>query len=347
MGLVDPQNLRAFKALWRRAPLWQFCMMSAALGTLLCVTIPLSHPPSISPPPAKLLDDGNYTGTGAGHLASAPPRPSAPPDLAAPGTVKPLPPTAPPPTQHTVQTASLSMVKAGQDDAKPNASGLSDELMGRRFKHALRVAGFDVELPAGEWIMLANQGLKTPQAAGSSYFLARVEHQRLAGVVRVFALRSNDKAAGELIPIKGCKADDANFLLVSTDDALPDGNHGCWNMSNFFTPPLQQWADRSNKILPLDRAAAGDMSAKGITYPQDFVAVKFGRSEAWGLLEVSYLFSPEVDGIQSTNALSYRDSDWHASNKRKTPAQIAYLDKIKLWGATHWPTFKQHFQEAQ
>ncbi len=93
---------------------------------------------------------------------------------------------------------------------------------------------------------------------------------------------------------------------------LPKGHHqACWTIRNsVFATPWSKWADRAVKIVSLDRAAAGDMTAKGVTFPQDFMGLTFTRTEKWGLLEVMYLFSPDADGISSNTALAVGEADW-------------------------------------
>jgi hypothetical protein len=107
-----------------------------------------------------------------------------------------------------------------------------------------------------------------------------------------------------------------------------------------------RWADRAVRISAIDRAAAGDMSAKGVTYPQDFVVSTFTRTEKWGLLEVMYLFSPDAEGISSRVALSVTDTDWTPANVSRYPEKVAYIDKQKAWGMAFWPKFKTAFDEA-
>ena len=118
-------------------------------------------------------------------------------------------------------------------------------------------------------------------------------------------------------------------------------------MSNYFTTPWQQWADRAIRLDGLDRAAAGDMTAKGITYPQDFVAVRFSRSEKWGFLDATYLFDPELEGLSSSTALSFRDSEWHTTNISHFPDKVAYVEKTKMWATNFWLKFQEVFAASE
>jgi len=306
--------MNAFKALWRRAPLWQLCFLLAGIGTLLCALLPFY--PSASPlkPPAKLLDDGNYIShvrSGQGSNASK--------------------------SSSQVQASSLSLATMGTTDIPAE----------RHLSGSVRVIGFNIKLPTGDWVLLANQAIKLPQSSGMTYFLGKVEGKRLIGGVRLFAIRSNDSASAELTPLRGCQPDDAGLIHVDVDPAFPGGSRGCWTMSNLFTSDFQHWADRAVNMPSIDRAAAGELAAKGISYPQDLISVRMARSEPWGLLDVYYLFSPDAEGIRSTPAISYRDSDWHASNRKRTPEQEAYVEKVKRWGVTHWGKFKHDFMDSR
>jgi len=123
----------------------------------------------------------------------------------------------------------------------------------------------------------------------------------------------------------------------------PNGHQACWTIRNVYTTPWMRWADRSLKLQSIDRAAAGAMTADGVTFPQDFVSVTFTRTEQWGLLEVMYLFSPESEGITSNTVLTVGESDWTPANTAKYPEKLAYVDKIKSWGIEFWPAFKGAF----
>ena len=139
-------------------------------------------------------------------------------------------------------------------------------------------------------------------------------------------------------------------IFVLTTNAATEVLHelagkyaACWTIRTIYATGWSRWGDRAVKLSAIDRAAAGDMSATGITYPQDFISVQFTRTEAWGLLEVMYLFSPEVEHITSHTVLSINESDWTPANLSRYPEKVAYIDKMKAWGKAFWPQFKQAF----
>jgi hypothetical protein len=130
------------------------------------------------------------------------------------------------------------------------------------------------------------------------------------------------------------------------DQMVSHGHQACWTIRTVYATPWSQWADRAVKLATLDRAAAGDMTAKGVTYPQDFLALTFTRTETWGLLEVMYLFSPDAEGLKSNSVLSLSESDWTPAHIGRYPDKVAYVEKMKAWGTTFWPRFKLAFDAA-
>jgi len=89
------------------------------------------------------------------------------------------------------------------------------------------------------------------------------------------------------------------------------------------------------------------MQAKGVTYPQDFVALTFTRTETWGLVEVMYLFSPETEGISSHSVLSVNETDWTPANISQYPEKVRYVEKLKGWAEVFWPRFKAAFAQGE
>lgn len=97
---------------------------------------------------------------------------------------------------------------------------------------------------------------------------------------------------------------------------------------------------------PLDRAAGGDLTAKGVSFPQDLLSVRFTRSTKTGFLEAAYMFSPDAAGITSHIAPSVMDSDWTAANIQHYPDKLAFQAKMKTWGEMFWPRFKAAFAQG-
>jgi hypothetical protein len=227
--------------------------------------------------------------------------------------------------------------------AKEDPSDVDRALLGRTYRQSITVDGFNVPLPPGQWAVLANGDARPQGAAGVAYFLGHIEHKRLVGAIRLFAAHSNEQPGAGFSAANGCTSGNPNVNHLVIEEVTPHGHQACWLINNFFTPPMQRWKDPAVKIDGLDRAAARHLAAMGVSYPQDLVFARFTRAETWGLLEVSYLFDPELNGIDSDTALSARDSNWHAPNVGVFPDKVAYLAKIRNWGDGFWPKFKLAF----
>lgn len=340
---VAESAIRTFRRLWKRAPLWRFTGLSAALLTLLFLLFAPGHRTPASAPETQ----ASYTPQ---------PKPSVPaplPSVAATST--PQAPTQPaavakapqPPAKvasQTVQTASLSLATPDNTHTK---EGLDNALAGRHFNGSLRVGGFNVPLPAGDWLLLANMPFKSTTAKGELLYLGQIKNRRLTGAIRITAGRSTDEPGAGFRAAPGCLDHSEGNNYVSAESVEAFGHQACWIINHMFMSPMESWADRSKKIDPLERAAAGDLAAKGVSYPQDMVTVRFTRAETWGLLETRYIFSPEDEHITSTNVAAYVDSDWQPGTISRFPEKLAYVEKLKRWATDFWPRFKTAFDEGK
>ena len=350
------------QSLWKRAPLWRACVATSLLLSVAVVCFPPHWRSTDTKPLPPMPEAATYVPPQNAAVANTAPAVAATtsgkPALAvtaqasAPAVPKQLRKAAQVPSVNTVASTGATLntpTNAQIALAVPNAaatkdpSGLDSAMLGRTYSRSIAVEGFNVPLPPGQWAMLANSGIHLRGATGMAYFLGRIEHKKLVGAIRLFALRSIEQPGDGFPAANGCTSGNADLDYLALDSVTAYDHQACWLINNFFTPPLQQWADRAVKIASLDRAAAGDLAAKGVSYPQDFLGVRFTRAEKWGLLEAMYLFDPELDGISSDTVLSARESDWHGPNVGRFPDKAAYVAKMRSWGENFWPTFQQAF----
>jgi hypothetical protein len=336
-----------FKALWNRAPIWRLFLLSAILLTLLFALFP-PNPAELAKTPSVATPTSATYQSRVSPSVTAPPPP--PPTVTAEndtpksrprGTVA---PTVTPPV--TPQTATLTMVTAGPAKSR-NESGLDAALLGLLYHDAVTIDGFTIPLPPGAWASLAHSTITQQSLTGDAHFLGQIRNKRVVGVIRVFAARSNDRPGAGFNEVKSCTEVNPGRTFVAIDDEMvPHGHQACWTIRDVYATPWSRWADRAVKLSSIDRAAAGDMTAKGVTFPQDFISLTFTRTETWGLLEVGYLFSPESEGITSNVVLSVSETDWTPANISRYPDKVAYIDKLKAWGTAFWPKFKASFAAA-
>jgi hypothetical protein len=352
MNAVRPVSFFATAStIWRRAPAWRMLVLTASLATLLFI---LFGRPSRAAHRESLaaLEKATYASMAA---ASPPPAsaiaatvPAVPPAAIAKVAAAPASVAAPalPPPALAPRTATLAMVTANPD-TKDDPSGLDPALRGRAYTGVARINGYDVPLPEGDWITLANSTVNLPTAGGETFFLGQVRNKRLVGALRIFAIRSKSLPGDGFNEAKSCSEINPYRIASVIDEPLvPHGHQACWTIRNVYSEGFSRWGDRAAHMSSLDRAAGGDMAAKGVTYPQDMISLTFTRTETWGLLEVGYLFSPEAAGIHSTTVLSVSDSDWTAQNLAHEGDKAAYIDKLKAWGDAQWPRFKAAFAKG-
>lgn len=340
MNIAAPtSHLAAAASLWRRAPLWRFTVLCAALLLLLVLLFP--------PRPARTPQRSAASAPEASY--APPPRSEvAPPEAAPQGSRAQRPAIAPAAAapRQTAAPAHVSLATPGSPAA--SAAGIDTALIGRTYQHELLMDGFKVPLPPGDWAILASFDIwvkQRPQDKGMTYFLGRIENKQLVGAMHVNALRSPADAPTGFDTVKLCTNTDNAY---TNNEAVEAFDHqACWAIHSYFTPPWQQWGDKATSLEGVVRAAAGDLAAKGVTYPQDLVSVHFFRAEKWGLLNVSYMFSPAQDGIQSNLVPTFRDSDWFGQNVQRYPEKVAYINKLKQWGDSFWPRFEAAFDSGR
>jgi hypothetical protein len=313
------------QSLWKRAPLWRFSLMSASLLTLLFALFP--------PAPPQPGDDSLQQPYPT--AASYTPQATAGPDL--PSQQNPATTAA-----NAPKTADLSLATPGsaESDSIREETGIDPAVLGHLYSGSLKMGGYDVSLPAGHWIMLASLKMNGPKASGMAYFLGRVKHKRLIAGLVVHAVRAKpDEEMGLLRNMKAMKP-----LFKSPECVSEDAPHACWILYGLFTSQWEQWGNRNVKMDNLTRAAVGSMTAKGISYPQDLIIVQFMRGEKWGFLEALYSFNPEADHIVTSDAASTADTEWAPVNIKHYPEKVAYIEKLKQWGASFWPHFNEAFE---
>jgi hypothetical protein len=328
--------------LWRRAPLWRLAVLSAVFLSLLFLLFPesqtgrrVSEPlASYAPPAATPIPTAPATPLPAQPQAPGARLPSAPasPSLAVSAPLAHAP--GPPSTGALTMTAPTVSTTAS---APPGDTAA----MGQTYTGSIRTDGYTVPLPPGSWTVIVDQtskvSIRDGAGSGRQLYLAKILNHELTGVVRILALR---RTAGTLVDMNEASLPPAKCEPVKPDDP------GHWKCAAVIYHYLGHWAafdDRAARLTSGERAAGGELTAKGITIPQDFLSVLMFRSEAWGALETEYMFSPSAEGIRSNPTSSSQDSDWAGDKASATPRRAAYTKKIGAWGTAVYPSFKAAF----
>jgi hypothetical protein len=358
----------AWRKLWARAPLWRSAVLLATVATALFVRL---APDAGHSQRAAASDDlqavATYTAQASPKAEptpqptpAAPTAPTAPAAPAAPAAQDQARTTAPAPEAPVAQARRPEPARTRQAApeaprevplalSRPAGPAYTDPAqgtgakapMGKVFRDTFEVDGRRLPLPPGNWTVLSDIRGNRPDQTVASYFLGRIERQRLAGAIVIQSVAVKTSPANGFPATRFCE--EGNALYVVNESNEPNGSQSCWLMHNIFTPPWTHWDDRNVRIGQAERAAAGEMSIRGISYPQDFVVVEFHRAEKASLLNVMYLFSPEQEHINASPASTYRDSDWYGANIARDPARVAYVGRLRDWGTNWWIRFKQAF----
>jgi hypothetical protein len=269
-------------------------------------------------------------------------QPARPDDIVHPEQIKDVSPPAQTPATPAIAPAAAKTTARPQHNATistiDQTSGLDRALLGRIFQDTLRVNGYKVPLPPGQWAMLANGTVtgSRPENKGTMFFLGQIVQKRLVAAVWVEAMRSPGLG---FVPNPNC-SNPAN-LYVSAEPDNTD-HQGCGWIRSYFSANMQQWADKSAHLDQIARAVGGHLAAQGVSYPRELVTAGFCESEKWGQLTAGYMFNPEKDGISSNVVPALQDSDWYKSNLQRYPEKVAYVSKLQRWAAD----FQLKFQAA-
>jgi hypothetical protein len=236
---------------------------------------------------------------------------------------------------------SLATPDSAARDAIKEDTGIDAAVLGPLYGGSLNVNGFTMPLPGSKWVKVAAAKVKGKTFTGVAYFLVNVSRKRLTRAIIVQAVRTIPGVTND-VELFHVENQPAVFRSDGCDEKDTGARQSCWMIFNYYASNWQRWGDRTAKVDNLARAAAGDMAAKGISYPQDLIDVQFVQSDTWGALSISYLFNPEMQSIQSHPALSFVDSDWASANITRYPEKLAYVDTLKQWGSSMWP----HLQSA-
>ncbi|HAA91265.1 MAG: hypothetical protein CMM48_02720 [Rhodospirillaceae bacterium] len=99
----------------------------------------------------------------------------------------------------------------------------------------------------------------------------------------------------------------------------------CWfiNHSTFFKKDKKRYWKR----------AFGELRERGLTIPVEtpYVGIRMANGERW--TTVRFYWNAESDGMTPADYKGRSKSQWHAYNIEDHPEKLAYVEKLKKWGA--------------
>jgi len=202
-------------------------------------------------------------------------------------------------------------------------------LLGKVFSDAVVVGGQRVPLTEGDWRVVAQQVGSQPAGAGELVILARVEGNRLEGLVAIHAFTDPQRKSAGFPAFVSCSRDDVIHRDVRSNEAF--GKQDCW----WINHAVDLWAGRQAAL----KAAQTELELRGVRLPAVMVDVGFHKADANRFLTAMYYFNPESDGIRS-QALPWQQSEWHRARISQHPEHVAYMKKLLAWAGTWSQIFR-------
>jgi hypothetical protein len=206
----------------------------------------------------------------------------------------------------------------------PAAAPEGASLMGKILRGHMSLGGATIPLPEGDWTALAffRGG---SNGDGDSAVLARIEGDRLRGVIAGKALKIKDGTGFAAIP----NCDRTDYVFRETQVNSGFGAQRCWWI-NHATGVWQQ--------EPILRAAAAELERRGIRPPTVMLNVGFRRADADSFATTFYYFDPRENGI-SSQPLLWQSSEWHKDRIQQDSQRVQYVEGLKQWAGSWAPIY--------
>lgn len=356
---VSRSSLPPVKRLWSQAPIWKVAAVLAIVSTWLF----LLFPPRVVVDQARVLAQFGPVASykpraqstaspssirGLDQVLHTTPAPSAVVDTgepahAAPATIEPSPKMSPRPlatmTAKTTEEPGKQPLRVTSSETGVHTAAV----MGQSFSKTFTVNGYDLPLPEGRWQVLADLPGHQQDLEQHQYALGRIDHQALRGLIAFISVVSTANPAPGFPAFPSCDAG-INYF-AETEVNTPFDRQACWSVRPVHSARWSRWADRSVKLGPLERAAAGQLEAMQVRIPQDMVAVEFDLGAKPSRVIGVYMFNPEVEGIAPSTSEEPASNPWLLSNLTQNPKAVTFVQDRKAWGRSNWPQFKNAFAE--
>lgn len=211
-------------------------------------------------------------------------------------------------------------------------------MMGKTFQANLPIQGREVPLPGGQWTVVAHMPGAIAGAV-ESIVLAQPRQTQLAGLILVQSSRLAPDQANGYRQWSQCSRTDILHAKVLANENF--GRQDCWTINHNLS--LEWKALGAPNVL---RAAAGDLSVRGIDVPPVMLSVYYRQADKNGMLHAIYFSNPVADGIKSTPTAIWQESDWHRQYIGQYPEKMAYVQKLRSWAEDWHPRIHDAFQRA-
>ena len=239
------------------------------------------------------------------------------------------------PEQGKGQVITAAMPNTALTASTQTSAGEGIGLMGRTFSSVVPFLGRQLPLPGGVWKVVAYVHGGTGEGRSRAIFLARVTEGKLLAASAFIGSEPTAEPPIGYRQYSQCMRKQLVHAEVHVNDDF--GLQECWTINHNDS---NAWRNTQDALL---RAAMGELAISHLEVPQTMVSVHFRLADKSGYLNGVYFFNPEEEGIMTTPASVWQESEWYSGNINKYPEKSAYVQRLRLWGAMWLPKLKVTF----
>lgn len=208
------------------------------------------------------------------------------------------------------------------------AAGLRDHMVSGAFT----VAGKQIPLPAGSWVVAADRDMVLDPQAGNfgvygsirNLVLFRVEESAVTAFIEI---NTNSLPVGDGWGVsRDCTRTDTYAAVVRYSSG--------WDALCFF---LHHTMTETSELSSAGwRAAALRAAELNLTLPPVWVTAGFRAANRRDVVDVRYSFSPSAWGVAPGGG-GWADGAWHKDNFEKNPERVAFVQAVARWAAEFAP----------
>jgi hypothetical protein len=228
---------------------------------------------------------------------------------------------------------------AGKDVALPeskNPEGVKsfDSLeIGSSVSKTFRIGDNDVPLPKGTWTIMSKSNFERDYDVGTEYivgvFLGLIENKILKQATRIHSYTARpDSITGSRL-LKACSMENYHEVVVANNKR---SNQDCRFINQIIFYKKEKYAIWRDAITFLEDR---DIPVPKVT---PYVGFRFANKTDW--VTARYYRNPEADGFDVPDNPGNKSTEWHPDNIESFPKKVAYIKKLKEWGAAWHPKVK-------
>jgi hypothetical protein len=201
-------------------------------------------------------------------------------------------------------------------------------------------------------VMPLEQGIAVPLPAGDYRLVGwrivkgTLEHSLVAGKPRHFILLVDPKSSSHVREIEIEFSEDAStigkngangfqpstecgktdYLHIVVTSNVNGGDQDCWMVNHY---PMDYEGRKQDNW----KAAVEYFKSVGANNPRTEIQIYNNLANRRNKLQATYYFNPEAEKFKRDSSLARARSDWHPVKVADDPKKVAYIEKLKAWGA--------------